>query len=131
MRTLLSLLLLAIWALGCSLPSRSSMSIRAVRPTGDTWYTPHPQPIWTFAITNTGSIKVQWRSGIEVKGGEDKEYSHAGGFVNRPEGILPPGQGVRTNMIVPALTGAVWRAYVEFWPPASSEDFRTQSDEWH
>jgi hypothetical protein len=112
-----SLLLPAVLAVVLLLQSvpRPAMTVRALHSTGDSWYKPHPQPIWRFAITNTGRARVFWQAGVEVRGGSDSEYSHAGGFIDWPEGSLPPGQGFETNMIVPAKTGSVWRASVTYW----------------
>jgi hypothetical protein len=123
--------LISMLLAGCNHNSLSgSMTIRAVASTGGTFYTPHPQPIWTFAVTNTGRCELHWQSGIEVKGGGDTNYSHAGGFIEWPEGILAPGEGVETNMIVPAKTGIVWRAYVEWWT-TSMRHMETYNDKWH
>ena len=91
------------------------MTIQAVSPTRDTWYRP-PQPIWRFAITNTGNCEVVWASSVELVGGDDRDYSDAGGHIEWPDGVLAPGQGLITNMIVPARKGSVWRACIEFWP---------------
>jgi hypothetical protein len=132
MRSILSVALLVVAVMGCSHPPRPSVTIRAIGPTGDTWYIPHPQPIWRFAITNSGTCAARWDSGVEVRGGSDKDYSHAGGFIDWPEGILGPGEGLLTNMIVPALTGSVWRAEVDYSPAKArdSRDTRTYKDEW-
>ncbi|MEW6160965.1 MAG: hypothetical protein AB1813_26345 [Verrucomicrobiota bacterium] len=110
---LFSLLLLAVILVVLLLQfvPRPAMTVRTLNFTGDFWYKT-PQPIWRFAITNTGHARVYWQAGIEVRDGSDSEYSHAGGFVNWPEGSLPPGQGLETNMIVPAKAGSVWRASV-------------------
>ena len=106
-----------------------SMTIRALGPTGETWYQPAPQPVWSFAITNTGIRNVEWKAGID-RSESDKGFDYAGGFVDWPEGILSPGQGLRTNMIVPAKSGIAWRPMLVYWP-SNSRDFKTSSDEWH
>lgn len=103
------------------------MTIHAVASTGDTWYRP-PQPIWTFAITNTGDCQLVWASSVEVRGGDDRDYSHAGGHVEWPQGVLAPGQNLFTNMIVPGRTGSVWRASVEFWPVSPQDLKKAQND---
>lgn len=103
------------------------MTIHAVVPTGDTWYQP-PQPIWRFAITNTGTFQLVWESSVEVRGGVDRDYSHAGGHIEWPQGVLAPGESLFTNMVVPAVTGAVWRASVEFWPISTQDLKRAQDD---
>jgi hypothetical protein len=103
------------------------MTIHAVAPTGDTWYRP-PQPIWHFAITNTGDCQLVWASGVEVNGGDGPDYSHAGGHVDWPQGVLAPSESVFTNMIVPGRTGSVWRASVSFWP-VSAQDLKKAQDE--
>jgi hypothetical protein len=112
---------------------RATMTIRAIGPTGYTWYQLHPQPIWTFAITNTGSCEVEWRASVEVRGGSDREYSQAGGSVEWPEGLLASGHGLHTNMIVPAKSGGVWRADVDYWPTTAKggSEIRTYNDKWH
>jgi hypothetical protein len=131
MRLAVSLALTASTLIGCS-PAHCSVTIRTIGSTASTWYTPHPQPIWRFAITNTGTRPVQWFSGVEGKDGNDTNYSRAGGFVDWPEGILMPGEGVVTNMIVPALTGSVWRATVLYCPTnaVGGKSLRTFADEW-
>ena len=111
-------------------PARAGVTIRAVRAVGDTFYLPHPQPIWRFAITNSDSSDAQWMCGIEVRGGGDDEYSHAGGFIDWPEGVLASGQGIETNMIVPAKAGSAWRAYVDYWT-LPSRNLKTYHDEWN
>ena len=68
--------------------------------------------------------------GIEVRGGGDEEYSHAGGFIDWPEGVLASGQGIQTNMIVPAKAGSAWRAYVDYWM-LPSRNLKTYHDEWN
>lgn len=98
------------------------MTIYAVAPTGRTWYRP-PQPIWRFSITNTGGCVVVWEAGVELRTGNDEDYSHAGGHVDWPGGVLAPGQSALTNMIVPGRNGSVWRGYIEFWP-VSAEDLK-------
>jgi hypothetical protein len=111
------------------------MTISTIGPTGDTFYIPHPQPIWEFAITNLGARDVEWRAGIEVRGNSDTNYSHAGGFFDWPEGILAPGQGLHTNMVVPAKSGSVWRANIDYWPIRSKvhpdREIHTYKDVWH
>ena len=127
-RVMRALLILALFVLvGCSNPYRVSMRIHAVAPTGETWYRP-PQRIWRFAITNTGDSQVVWNARIEVSGGSDRDYSHAGGHIEWPQGVLAPGQSVFTNMIVPAKTGSVWRASIEFWP-LSTQALKTAQDD--
>jgi len=121
------LLLVLLLLVGCSRPEPASMTIHAVASTGDTWYQP-PQPIWQFAITNTSKSHVIWDSKVEVKGGSDKDYSHAGGHIQWPEGILGPGQSLFTNMIVPAKSGSVWRASIDFWP-ISAEKLRIAQEQ--
>jgi len=109
---------------GCSNPQRASMTINAVAPNGDdTWWSP-PQPIWRFAITNTGDCQVVWHSNVQVEGGGDRDYSHAGGHIEWPKGVLALGQSLVTNMIVPAKMGSVWRASIRFWP-ISDQDLKT------
>ena len=115
---------------GCVRPERASMTIHAVAPTGDTWYRP-PQPIWRFAITNTGACQLVWTSGVEVRGGSDRDYSHAGGHIEWPQGVLSPGESLFTNMIVPAVTGSVWRASVEFWRVSTQDLQKAQEDAQH
>ena len=44
------------------------------------------------------------------------------------QGILAPGQNVFTNMIVPAKTGSVWRASIEFWAVSSQDLKKAQAD---
>jgi hypothetical protein len=123
-----SALIVALLVLaGCSHSERASVTIHALGPTGDTWYRP-PQPIWRFAITNTGAYEVAWESSVQVRGGSDPDYSHAGGHIDWPEGILLPGQSVITNMIVPGKAGSLWRASVEFWPISPEELRKAQDD---
>lgn len=111
MRVLILAILLG--AVGCS-PQHPAVTIRALAPTGDAvGY--KPQPIWEFAITNAGGCDVLWRSSVDVKGGEPGDYSNAGGHIEWPVGILAPGESLFTDMIVPAHTGSVWRASIEFW----------------
>lgn len=123
---LLLFLLALLLLISRSRPVPASMTIRAVASTGDTWYQP-PQPIWEFAITNSGPSTVVWYSNVEVRDGNDRDYSHAGGHIQWPKGILAPGQGVLTNMIVPAKTGSVWRASLDFWP-VSAEALKKAED---
>ena|ERR1039457_5532871 len=110
---------------GCAHTQRAdAMKIRAVRFTGDTFFTPSPQPVWRFAITNSSQFEMCWQSGTETSGGGDPGYSRAGGFIEWPEGILASSQGCETNMIVPAKSGSAWRAYVEFWTLTPEEALR-------
>jgi hypothetical protein len=120
-------LLALVVLVGCSSPERASMTIHAIAPTGDTWYRP-PQPIWRFAITNTGTCQLVWESCVEVRGGSDREYSHAGGHIEWPQGVLAPSESLFTNMIVPAATRSVWRATVEFWR-VSARDLKKAHDD--
>lgn len=103
------------------------MTIHAVNPTGDTYRHP-PQPIWRFAITNTGSCTAVWKAFVDVRGGPDRDYSVAGGFIEWPMGILEPGRSVVTNMIVPAKTGSVWRASIGYWPLSPQDLKKAQED---
>ena len=123
--------LIAMLLVGCDHKERAEpMTIHVIRATGETFYIPHPQPIWSFAITNLSDSDLHWTSGIEVSGGIDADYSLAGGHIDWPAGMLVASQGIETNMIVPAKSGSVWRAYVEFWS-VSHQDSRTYKDEWH
>ncbi|MEI7729686.1 MAG: hypothetical protein WCO56_08935 [Verrucomicrobiota bacterium] len=99
------------------------MMIRAIGPIGESFYNP-PQPIWRFAITNTGTSDARWMAVIQKQGVGDKDYANAGGHIDWPEGVLAPGQGIETNMIVPGRTGSVWRAHVDFWA-VSPQDLKT------
>jgi hypothetical protein len=134
-RALVILTVVAGLLIGCA-HSRTThltaMTIRAVGATEDTWYRPHPQPVWQFAITNTGNCELHWECGVEDRGWTDRAYSIAGGFIEWPEGVLAPGQGLCTNMIVPAK-GRAWRAFVEYWPPplTSQTKSRRYNDAWH
>jgi hypothetical protein len=123
MRPSLPVLLLVL--IGCSSAERASVTIHAIAPTGNAFYSP-PQPIWRFAITNSGNCNVLWQAAVEVKG-EHRDYSNAGGHIDWPEGILQPGQCVFTNMIVPGETNA-WRAWVEFWPVSPQDLKKAQAD---
>jgi hypothetical protein len=109
------------------------MTISAIGATADTFYIPNPQPIWSFAITNTGTNEAQWQAGIEVKGGDPNDYSLAGGHIDWPEGILGPGKSSQTNMIVPAKAGTTWRAYLEFHPTTDIgyRELQRYDDQWH
>ena len=123
-----SLVMAVLVLVGCaSPPERASMTIHAVAATGDTWYVP-PQPIWRFAITNTGNCEVVWESSVDVRDRDDQDYSHAGGHIDWPDGVLLPGQGVFANMIVPAKAGKVWRASVTFWPVSAQDVKRYESE---
>lgn len=119
---LISLLLLLV---GCASPERPSVTIYAIAPTGDNFYRP-PQPIWQFGVTNHSNFSVLWQSGVEVIG-EHRDYSHAGGHIDWPEGILLPRQCVFTNMIVPAKTNA-WRPRVVSWPVSPQDLNKAQAD---
>ena len=103
----------------------SAMMIRAIGPLGQSFY---KQPIWRFAITNTGASDVCWMAWTQVQGASDKDYSNGGGHIDWPEGVFAPGQGLETNMIVPGKMGSVWRAYVEFWTISPQELQKSQSD---
>ncbi len=68
----------------------SDMTIAAIKPTGDSFYTPHPQTIWRFGITNIGNIPLQWSAGVDCNPHADKYYDLAGGHIDWPEGVLGP-----------------------------------------
>jgi hypothetical protein len=124
-----SVVLASALLFGCADAERpDAATIRAVRFTGDTFFTSSPQPIWRFAMTNSSLSEVCWQSGIETRGDRDPGYSRAGGFIEWPEGILASGQGCETNMIVPAKTGSLWRAYIEFWTLSSEESKRYKNE---
>ena len=106
-----------------------SVEIHAIRATGESWSKP-PQPIWSFVITNAGSLPAYWESGVEEKGGYDTNYNHAGGLVDWPEGTLAPGCSVETNMIVPGATGRSWRARVDYGRDVR-ETRNRYHDDWH
>jgi hypothetical protein len=131
MRAFLLIVLLVL--AGCSRQEQASktipasMTIHAIAPTGGKWYQP-PQPIWQFAITNTGSSDVVWNAGVQAKDRNDRDYSNAGGTVDWPQGVLAPGKGLVTEMIVPAKTGNVWRAYIEFWTVSQQNLKAAQSE---
>jgi hypothetical protein len=111
-----------------SLPQaqRGMVTIHAIGPTGNTFYTPHPHPIWSFDITNRGPSAIYWEAGVEVEG-EHTNYSHAGGHIDWPEGILPPASGLQTNMIIPA--GRSWRGWVDYAPHLADQR-RRYNDQW-
>jgi hypothetical protein len=114
---------------GCSHHYSPSAAIRAVGPTGRNWYRP-PQPLWRFAITNTGSSILLWSSVVEAPN-PNLDYSNAGGFIEWPEGFLSPGDGVLTNMLVPAGSNVLWRASLEFWPVRSKDLKKYQKEAAH
>lgn len=104
---------------GCISTSNSStgpVRVRVLGSTGESW---REQPAWKFGVTNSGSLPIDWRANIEVRGVEDKQYSYAGGFIDWPEGSLAPGQGAEAYMIVPRKKGSVWRAVVGYCVPPS------------
>lgn len=116
-----ALILIALSLLvGCSQPKQAQVTIRAVGPTGDTFYRP-PQPIWRFAITNAGKCDVVWEASVSLKDARDEDFSNAGGHIDSPQGILAPGRGLVTEMIVPAKKEIAWRARVEFWALAPED----------
>jgi hypothetical protein len=120
----------SVLLVGCvDLQHSGRVAIRAVHPTGETFYVPYPQPIWCFAITNTGNIELHWRSGIETRGDCSTNYSPACGSFDWPWGVLEPGQRITTEMIVPAKIDGVWRAYVESWS-VPNYDTKTYKDVW-
>ena len=135
MRFLITASAIVISALlaGCAQTVRPvGVTIRAVHATGETFFTPSPQPIWRFAITNSSSSAVCWQSWIETSGHRDPGYSQAGGFIEWPYGILASGQDIETNMIVPARSGGSWRACVEFrkLSPQESEKYRHEAEQY-
>jgi hypothetical protein len=114
---------------GCAQTEQpSGVTIRALQATGQTFFTPSPQPIWRFAITNSSQSEVCWQSGIETSGDRDHGYSRAGGFIEWPTGTLAPSQGIETNMIVPAKSGISWRAQVEFRPLTRQESEKYKAE---
>ncbi len=123
--TFLSVLVLGIIvaATGLLMSGKTGpVTIQVLGPTGDTWYKPHPQPIWRFTITNKTHAPVFWMARISTSDRTDTNYSRAGGFIDWPEGSLNPGQGLETNMIVPANTGSLWCASVDYWyQPTATE----------
>jgi hypothetical protein len=122
--------LLTVCVIVLSLP-RVSMRIKAVGPTGHSFYK-YPQPIWSFSLTNTGSYDVKWICLVDIRGNWPEEYRDAIGFVRWPEGTLAPGQGLETNMIVPAEAGSVWRPTVYYWPVRTRGDKSWEySGKWH
>lgn len=126
------LALVCLLLVGCSHSGGPGVRIHSIGGTGHSWDTTHPQPIWSFVITNAGSAHAYWAAGIEVKGGSDTDCSHVGDHIEwpGPEGILAPGECVRTNMMMPAQTGCVWRAWVDYgFTPGSK--LKRQNDEWH
>ena len=44
------------------------------------------------------------------------------------KGMLAPGRGIETNLIVPAKTGSVWRAYAEFWTLSPQESTKHMAE---
>jgi hypothetical protein len=134
MRIQLSTLLVLFSVLlpGCSHQAGGGyrlVKINAIRATGDSWYKP-PQPIWSFVITNAGSLPAYWESGVEEMGGYDTNYNHAGGHIDWPAGNLVPGGSVQTNMIVPGAAGTSWRAWVDYGPDIR-ETRNRYYDDWH
>ena len=126
-----AILVAALLAMGCGKSAKPvGASIHAIGPTGHTWYDKPPQPIWAFTITNTGPRDIMWRSDVEVKGNSDRDYSIAGGFVEWPAGVLGPGRWLCTNMIVPANTSTIWRAYVEYGL-TNGGTIQRYNDKWH
>lgn len=116
--------LISVMLVSCTDKKRAeTVTIRAVSFTGESF---SAQPIWSFVITNTGKSQVCWMAWIEVQGGGDKNYSNAGGHIDWPEDVFAPGQGMETNMIVPAQTGSVWRACVESWTISPQEMKKAQ-----
>lgn len=108
----------------------NDMMIAAIKPTGDSFYTPHPQAIWRFGITNIGNIPLWWSAGVDCKPRADKYYDLAGGHIEWPEGVLEPGKGLETNMIVPA--GVRWRGVVNYDSGKIGTVVKTAfEEEWH
>jgi len=134
-----TVILVSLLLVGCGRTQQAtSVTIQALGNSGDTLYKAHPQPIWHFAITNNGSVWVHWASYVEEKGGKDTNFWYAGTWIEWPKGALAPGQGIRTNMIVPAA-GHAWRPSVVFWSAGPTDEFwlncqkdaKTNYDNWH
>jgi hypothetical protein len=127
----ITIALVPVLIIGCAHTERAGVvRIRAIRFTGDTFFKPNPQPIWRFAITNTGKSYACFASGVEVRGGEDHNFATAGGLIEWPMGALAPGEGIETNMIVPAKSGSEWRGSVSFWllSPDEYRKYKEQAD---
>lgn len=133
MRFLVTVSVVVISALlaGCAQPMQPDrVTIRAVHATGDTFFTPSPQPIWRFVITNNSQSEVCWQSGVETRG--DTNYGRACLYITWPQGILPPNQRIETNMIVPAKSGIGWRAFIDFrtLTPQESDKIKAEMKEF-
>jgi hypothetical protein len=103
-------------------PPHANVTLRAVGPTGRSFgplissLSNAPQPIWRFTISNGGPAAVSFRADVHALGGYDRDFSVASGFITFPEGFLPAGKSVVTNMLAPGSTGAIWRGQADYFP---------------
>jgi hypothetical protein len=115
----LVVVLMFVFAVFIAPAPRAKMSIRAIGPTGASFSNP-PALVWSFAITNKGPSAVSYRGEVGVVNERESPFLLTPKPIQPPEGILAPGQGVVTNILVPAGPGIMWCADLLYTPVESS-----------
>ena len=95
----------------------AKVTIVAIRPTGGFGICTYPSGVpgsgqeWLFGITNVGEATAGWKAIVHARymGAPANEFSQKG-FVWLG-GMLKPGEGLVTNMIVAASGNTEWRSW--------------------
>src|SRR5262245_34475110 len=92
----------------------AKMTIQAIRPTGKfvtgtNWNgTVMTGQFWEFGITNVGRARAHWVADVCAHTLSVAQCAYPTAFCIPADGILKPGEGVVTNMIVPFEDKPEW-----------------------
>jgi len=125
----IALAIAALVVLIMTLPT-AKVTIVAIRPTGEVARNPDVddgtimEPVWLFGITNVGGASAGWNAAVhwhsptpDATSGAITIQSQEGVFGVSGAGmfgVLKPGEGLVTNMIVPMGDNLEWSGVVTF-----------------
>jgi hypothetical protein len=101
------------------------VTIQAIRPTGQLATRTNllgetfRGSVWVFAITNVGQANAYWRAGVPGRTLDCHVDFFSITVGDMKVGVLAPGQGIITNMIVPIDGYTAWCGYVDSFTVAT------------
>jgi hypothetical protein len=104
----------------------AKMTIQAIRPTGKFVTLTNGSgevmtgQLWEFGITNVSRARARWVAEVSAHHLNLRDRDFMPKFYIPTEGRLMPGEGVVTNMIVPAEDKPEWSGSLYWWPEPTS-----------
>jgi hypothetical protein len=126
---LATILYVVLWA---NMPT-AKLAVYPVRPLGSnvTWlddFGPEePSPAWEFAITNAGRTPAHWVAYRHFKEGDNELAEVSPWHIDRPAGVLSPGESATIKVGEPLDPRSTWALTVKYWPDCSPLEMRLYS----